>query len=487
MKILRKLFRIYRVCHILAVTGFAGLVVVISPGAFAADKPNILFIVADDQRNNLGCYGDPYAKTPNLDKLAAEGIMFSRAYCQYAMCGPSRASLLTGLRPDTVKVYDLNTTVRKHNPELLTLPQDFKNRGYFTRAIGKVFHPNIDDSESWNVPTFPGPEIVGTTSETSGTVGGLPDVTPGPGGGKRGPSWFAPDLPTEQFHDGIVTEEAIKALKNLKDRPFFLAVGYNRPHLPFVAPKEFFDLYSGAEPPLADNLFPPENVPDLALTASGELRQYRDIPATGPLSLAKTRELTLAYYACTSFVDAQVGRLLEELKLLELDDNTIVVFWGDHGFPLGENSIWAKHTNFEVATKAPLLFRVPGGKTSTTVESIVEFIDVYPTLTDLCGWNADRAQGKSLAAYINSSKQTASANDDAPTALSQARRKEGTGYSLRSDQYRYTEWRANGEKAIIARELYDHTTDPAENRNIAGDPANQAIMERMHTQINEKL
>jgi len=448
-------------------------------------KPNVLFIVADDQRTNLGCYGDPQAITPNFDKLAAAGIKFNRAYCQYAMCGPSRASILTGLRPDSIKVYDLHTKVRKYTPEVLTLPQDFKNRGYFTRAIGKVFHPGIDDPKSWSMPTFPGPEIVGTTSVTSGTVGGLPDVTPGPGGGKRGPSWFAPDLPEHEFHDGVITREVIKAMNDLKDRPFFLAVGYNRPHLPFVAPKKYFDLYGEKTLLLPENGFPPKDVPDIAMTQSGELRQYRDIPATGPLSLAKRQELTLAYYACTSFVDAQMGRLLDELKRLDLEKDTIVVFWGDHGFHLGEHSIWAKYTNFEVATRAPLILKVPSGRTTGTVTSVVEFVDVYPTLTELCGWRAEGTEGKSLAGYVTGALEDNITNGRG-LALSQVNRGDGMGYSLRTDRYRYTEWRR--EDGLIAeRELYDHMADHGENRNMAGEVDNEATMRELHEQIEEIL
>jgi len=448
-------------------------------------RPNVLFIVADDQRTNLGCYGDKNAITPNLDRLAAEGLRFNRAYCQYAMCGPSRASILTGLRPDTVKVYDLHTKVRKHTPEILTLPQDFKNRGYLTRAIGKIFHPGIDDEESWSVPTFPGPEIVGTTSVTSGTVGGLPDVTPGPAGGKRGPSWFAPDLPEEQFHDGVITREAVSVLRQLKDKPFFLAVGYNRPHLPFVAPKKYFDLYKGKDLPVAANDYAPKGVPEIAMSQFSELRQYRDIPATGPLSMGKARELTLAYYACMSFMDAQVGMLMDELVTLGLDDNTIVVFWGDHGYHLGEHGIWAKHTNFEAATRAPLILKVPGAKTSGTIESVVEFVDVYPTLAELCGWMPRGMEGESLAGYVSGSVKDSDTLSSG-TAVSQVNRGNGIGHTLRTDRFRYTEWKKK-DGTVMARELYDHKVDDGENRNVAESEANQSIISKLQEELEAIL
>jgi arylsulfatase A-like enzyme len=474
--------RFVSVIRITCVGAFAALVLSANGQPESAARPNVLFVVADDQRNNMGCYGDNHAKTPHLDRMAAEGTIFSRAYCQYAMCGPSRASLLTGLRPDVVKVYDLHTPVRRPNPDVLTLPQDFKNRGYHTRAIGKVFHPGTDDPESWSVPTFAGPEIVGTTHITSGTEGGLPDVTPGPGGGKRGPSWFAPNLPEDQIHDGVITREAIKALGELKDKPFFLAVGFNRPHLPFVAPKKYFDLYEGEELPVAENLHVPEGAPPIAITQSGELRQYRDIPTSGALSREKSRELTLAYYACTSFVDAQVGRLLDELERLGLDDETIVVFWGDHGFHLGENSLWAKYTNFETATRAPLMFRVPGGNTSTTVDAVVEFVDVYPTLAELCGWKPEDVHGDSLAGFIKGSKAGA---PDTGTALSQVNRGDGMGYSIRTHHYRYTEWRSKSGETT-ARELYNHVDDPGENVNLANDPAMMTVIDSLQEEL-EKL
>jgi arylsulfatase A-like enzyme len=453
----------------------------------AREKLNVLFIAVDDLRPELGCYGHPKVKSPNIDRLAARGMVFRRAYCQQAVSSPSRTSLLTGLRPDSTRVYDLRTHFRKHVPDVVTLPQHFKNHGYHSQAFGKIYHGafmhahiggKLDDPPSWSVPSWRGgpryyytPEGVRIARErfkprakklgvpvedwTKHFVRGLPTE--------------APEVPDSTLYDGQVAERGVQALRKLKDRPFFLALGFIKPHLPFVAPKRYWDLYDRSKIDLADNPFTPKGAPRLARTNWGELRAYHGVPRKGPVSDALARTLIHGYRACVSFVDAQIGRVLDELGRLGLRDRTLVVLWGDHGWKLGEHGMWCKHTNFELDARAPLILRAPGMKAAgEQTDALVEFVDIYPTLAELAGLSLPKhLEGASMVPLL--------AEPGRPwksAAFSQYPRGRTMGTSMRTDRYRLTVWhRRNAPEKVVATELYDHTKDPAENANVAGEPA----------------
>ncbi|MGH8701395.1 MAG: sulfatase, partial [Burkholderiales bacterium] len=357
---------------------------------------NVLFIAVDDLRPELGCYGVARVKSPNLDRLARRGLVFERAYCQQALCSPSRTSLMTGLRPDTTRVYDLNTHFRHNLPAAVTLPQYFKQHGYHTQSVGKIYHGGLDDPLSWSAPSWVPP-----LQEFSGeqVVPGMEFATPenkallrreweqDQRAGKRlkvepvvtdprtgiatkiaYPRYItgsaveeSPNDAEDLLPDGAIAAQAVATLREIKDQTFFLAVGIRKPHLPFVAPKKYFDLYPPVEQsPLAANPYPPKDVPKVALSPMGELRAYTDMPRVGTPSDAQARALIRGYLAATSYADAMVGRVLDELDRLGLRDKTIVVLWGDHGYQLGEHGQWCKHNNFEVSTRAPLIVSLPG-------------------------------------------------------------------------------------------------------------------------------
>ncbi len=464
--------------------------------ATAADKPNILFIASDDMRPELGCYGAKHIHSPNLDRLAARGTTFLRAYCQQAVCSPSRSSLMTGLRPDTIRIWDLATHFRDNEPDVVTVSQHFKNHGYHSERLGKIYHTghgNRDDKFSWSRTekylgaSRYGPEgsahIKRLLAEAKAKGVDLKDNRLRP----RGLPWEAPDVADEKLTDGMIAENAIKLMNELKDEPFFLAVGFLNPHLPFVAPKKYWDLYDPASIELADNPYAPKGSPEFAMTTWGELRKYYDIPAKGPLTDEQARSMIHGYYAAISYVDAQVGRLLDELDRLGLAENTIVVFWGDHGWKLGEHGGWCKHTNFELDARVPLIFSAPQQKAAgQTSRALVEFVDIYPTLCDLAGLPiSEDLEGLSVAPLLDT--------PDLPwksAAFSQyprsANGKKVMGYSMRTDRYRFTRWEhRNDPEKVAAVEIYDHRTDPDENTNIAADPANAALVERLTKQYSK--
>lgn len=435
----------------------------------AAEKLNVLFIAVDDLRPELGCYGGKVI-SPNLDKLAARGMIFERAYCQQAVCSPSRTSLLTGRRPDTTKVYDLETHFRKNLPDVVTLPEFFKQNGYHTQSFGKIYHGSLDDPQSWSVPhtrnqanQYASAEIRADIKKRGGMVGEV-------GGRAKGPAWEIADVSSDsELPDGDIADKAIAAMREVKDKPFFLAVGFMKPHLPFVAPKRFFEKYPLESIELSPNPNTPADAPEVALTNFAELRGYSDMPkGKTPVTEQQAKELRRAYYASASFMDSQAGRVLDELDKLGLRENTIVILWGDHGWHLGDEGMWCKHTNFEVATRAALMISVPGmkhagGKTA----ALVEFVDIYPSLVELAGMKLpDGLEGTSFAPLLD--EPTCSWK---PAAFSQYPRpnQKAMGYTMRTKKYRYTEWQSTEDKSVVARELYDHETDPLETRNIAGD------------------
>ena len=427
-------------------------------------RMNVLFIATDDLRANLGCYGDPVAITPNIDRLAGQGVLFDRAYCQQALCNPSRASLLTGLRPDTLRVWNLPTHFRETRPDVVTLPQHFKNQGYFTQNVGKIFHnwrTKIQgDPVSWSVPS-----VLHFASHSMD----VPEIDGGelPMNVARAKGLEARDVPDEAYFDGRVAAEAIKALRHVHtgDKPFFLGVGFWKPHAPFNAPKRYWDLYRRGDIPAVTNPSMPAGAPGWAAHTSAEgLATIAHDPEA-------MRELRHGYYAAISYLDVQVGKVIDELDRLGLTDSTIVVFWSDHGFHLGEHGLWGKTSNFELDARVPLIISAPGFPRGGRSSSLVELLDIYPTLVDLCGLPAvEGLEGLSMKPVLRDGAATIKA-----AAFTQHTRPSHTavpgevmGYSMRTDHYRYTEWREWGSGLVLGIELYDHDTDADETSNQAG-------------------
>ncbi|MDI1250247.1 MAG: sulfatase [Lacunisphaera sp.] len=479
----------------------------------APKRPNILFIAVDDLRPELGAYGKDYIKSPNIDRIAKAGVTFNRAYCQQAVCSPTRSSLMTGTRPDTTQVWDLVTHFRVALPNVVTLGQHFKNHGYFVQGMGKIYHGNLADDATWSVPlTTPKavryalPENVKLDQrqyeiepDDAGKGRGKkknappaeksPDGPPSTGLNSRGPAFEAADVPDDTFQDGKVAELAITTLREMsqKKEPFFLAVGFIKPHLPFVAPKKYWDLYDPAKIELAPNKFRAQGAPEYAILPGGELRNYDGIPVDSiPDPLA--RQLKHGYYAAISYMDAQLGKVLDELDRLGLRENTIIVLWGDHGWKLGEHDAWCKHTTTENDTNAPLLLSAPGMKAvGARSNALVEFVDIYPTLTELAGLPLPaHLEGVSMKPLLDQPDRPwkTAAFSQYPRSRAQAKVENGLmGYSMRTDRYRFTVWVDRKDHSKIdAIELYDHQGDPLENNNIARNPANTELVEKLMAQ-----
>jgi iduronate 2-sulfatase len=472
---------------------FTFLAVIGSLGAQPVKK-NILFIAVDDLRTELGCYGIDQIKTPNIDRLARQGVVFNRAYCQQAVSSPTRTSLLTGLRPDVTKIYDLETHFRTTIPDVITLPQYFKSQGYYTTSFGKIYHAGLDDPLSWSeklkVPGYSmyalpaNKELV--ASKKKAQAGKTSANAVAQYNALLGPAYECADVPDNIYGDGVITDCAVALLKEkrMKESPFFLAVGFFKPHLPFVAPKKYWDLYDGDKIDMAKNPFPPENVPKIALTEWTELRAYEDIPQLGPLTEGQARKLKQGYYACVSYTDAQIGRLLDELDRQGLTNNTIIILWGDHGWKLGEHGMWSKHTNFEDDTHAPLICSFPGQKTKGShANGLVEFVDIYPSLCELAGLPLpSHLQGKSFVPLLESPNLPGK-----EAAFSQfPRGKKIMGYSMRTDRYRYTEW-VDTNKKVTAHELYDHQIDPLENKNVADVSENAGLVKELAGKLGKYM
>ena len=460
----------------------AGGLAVSAAGA-AAERPdplNVLFIAVDDLRPELGCYGVPLVKTPHIDRLAARGLLFDRAYCQQAFCNPSRASLLTGRRPDTTGAYDLETDFRTRLPDVVTLPQHFMQHGYHSQGLGKIFHNRKDDAPSWSVP-FVDPQLEHSIYGPAGREATTQRQRAAREAGKpwrwidgvRGPVTEAADVADEDLPDGKTATRAVALLGELRDRPFFLAVGFHKPHLPFVAPRRYWDLYSPDELALATNPEPGRAAPPCAFHDwTAELRGYEGVPDEGPMSEDQARRLLHGYLAAISYADAQVGRVLEALDRNGLADRTVVVLWSDHGWHLGDHGLWGKQTVFERATRVPLVIAIPGQPTAgRRTAALVELVDLYPTLAELCHLPVPEGlEGTSLAPLLTDPdrpwKQAAFSQQPADLpGYGQA-----MGRSVRTDRYRFTEWTVPG-RDFHAAELYDYQTDPLEAVNRAGDPS----------------
>lgn len=450
-------------------------------------KYNVLFIAVDDLRPELGCYGHPVVKSPQIDRLAKSGLRFNRAYCQQAVCSPSRTSLLTGLRPDTTKVYDLQTHFRKTIPNVVTLPELFKRHGYHTVGLGKIFHGGLDDAQSWSEPAEVARRKIQATVVEQAAPANPAGASPLPANSQKKyiDPWLASDYPDEKLRDGMMAEQAVDALRRLRDKPFFLATGFLKPHLPFVSPKKYWDLYAPETIRPAKNPFPPRGAPDYALSSWGELRSYRGMPDKGPLSPEQARQAVHGYYAAVSYTDALIGKLLDELERLKLRDKTIVILWGDHGWHLGEHGLWCKHTNYEVATRAPLIISVPGQTTAGEASNaLVEFVDIYPTLCELCGIAAPAAlEGTPFTPLLKNPARPwkKAAFSQYPRNIS--RQGAGMGYAMRTERYRFVEWRVPG-KDFREYELYDHQADPGEDVNLARRPESAALVRKLAEELH---
>lgn len=449
-------------------------------------RPNVLFLAVDDLRPQLGCYGHPQMVTPRLDALAASGTRFDRAYCMIPVCGASRASVMTGLRPTANRFRSWDCWAERDAPQAVPLNTHFTQLGYRAISLGKVFHQNLDHADGWSETPWR-PE--GSVSYCDCYL--LPEsleierqhreaAPRGPNARHRGPAYEAAEVADEAYSDGLVVQRAMVEMRRLADQqqPFFLAVGFIRPHLPFLAPTRYWELYDFDQIRLPDNYRPPKDCPPEALHGWGELRAYAGIAQRGPLPDETARRLIHGYYACVSYVDALIGRLLDELDALGLDDNTIVVLWGDHGWQLGEHGLWCKHSCFETSMHSPLIVRAPGLPAAIEVRELVEFIDIYPSLCELAGLPLpEHLDGTSFVRWMGGEERSA------PT---EALGRYGRGETLRTDRYRYTEYLdANGRRR--ARMLYDHQVDPHETVNIAEHPEHRELVQRLSERLQARL
>jgi iduronate 2-sulfatase len=438
----------------------------------AADKPNVLFIISDDLNCDLGCYGHKTVRSPNIDALAESGVRFDRAYVQYSVCNPSRTSFLTGLRPTTTKITDNATHFRRSIPDVVALPQLFRQNGYEVAGLGKVFHRGLspdDEKHEMDDPKSFDRVFYGKATAT-GLKGDGRNMT---GGKLPWCRWLAADGTDADQPDGQLADEAVKVLGQKRDKPLFLAVGFYRPHDPFIAPKKYFDLYDRAKlelPAAAPKGYTPPFPHSIGGGAFKEaFDQFTD---------ADRREFLHAYYAGVSFLDAQVSKLLNALKANNLDGNTVVVFAGDHGYELGVRNWWNKNTLFERSCRTPLIVRDPAAKgNGKTTAAITEFIDLYPTLAARCGMK-DVPKNLEGAEFRKLLDDPATAHKDA--AVTVVQRGKFLGRSIRTDQYRYTDW-DGGRKGS---ELYDHTADPDEWKNLATDPKHADTVSKLRKQLD---
>ena len=459
----------------------AGLAATAAPLVSAPRKrPNVLFIASDDLNTCLGTYGHPVVRTPNIDRIARNGVRFDRAYCQYSLCSPSRSSLLTGMAPDTTKVYDLQKHFRETLPDVLTLPQLFQKNGYFAARAGKIYHYGVpgqigtnglDDPPSWNQVVNPN-GVDHTREEPL-----LTHLTPQRTGLGSTVAFHASSEPDEKHTDGILAGAVVRMMEEHRSEPFFLGAGFYRPHCPYIAPARYFDRI----PLDRIDLVPFE---EAEMHMAPRWAYFNTDPNMG-MTPEQRRLGMRAYFAAIEFMDAQVGKLLDTLDRLKLAENTVIVFWGDNGYQLGEHGQWMKQTNFEAAARIPLLFSGPGiHARGRGCSRPVELLDIYPTLAEVCG--LDHAppdlQGRSLAPLL----ANPGGSWDSP-AISQmqrrARERSVMGYSLRTARYRYTEWEFGAEGA----ELYDYQKDPREVHNIAADPSTASIRLQLREQLRSAI
>jgi len=442
----------------------------------ASEKPNVLFIAVDDLRPEIGCYGSEVMETPNLDRLAERSVIFTKAYCNVPVCGASRASLMTGLRPTPERFLNYLTRADEDAPDVPTLAEHFRNNGYRTATLGKILHHADDSLESWthrlwpeNAETYALPKNRGKNDLVKKSRA-------------RGAPVESADVPDDFYKDGQIAQRAAEGLKDFasKPEPFFLAVGFYKPHLPFVAPQKYWETY-GTTDNTPQDYFVPKGAPGVAIHSFGELRAYAGIPQSGPVSDDMAERLVQGYRACVSYTDRNVGVLLDELDRLDLTANTIIVLWGDHGWNLGEHTLWCKHSCFETSMRVPLYFSAPmdeGVKKNAKSDSLAEFVDIYPTLCDLAELSKpDHLQGTTLLPVLKDPE--AKVKDFAVGRWI-------NGETVTDGRYRFTSYRGkNGRE--FATMLYDHRTDPNENVNFADDPQHAEIVSRLRAEINRTL
>lgn len=506
-------------------TIIATLGLVMLPIVAQSEKKNVLFIAVDDLKPVLGCYGDKVVKTPNIDKLAKQGVVFTNNHCQQAVCAPSRASLMTGTRPDNTKVWDLKTQMRNKNPDIITMPQYFKSQGYFTTGTGKIYDKRsvdrYNDKISWSEKflfggdeslydeNFKNPVLKLYQSDKTRRIARKYTLEAKEKGLKGykvkkyvlariKPSVENADVSDHAYIDGVIALTAVEKLQRLtsQKRPFFLAVGFKRPHLPFVAPKKYWDMYDRKNIPIAEYQLQSKNGPDLAYHSSGEIRSYTDIPNIGSfsdvdknaLTRDKQRELIHGYYACVSYIDAQIGKLMKALDESGERENTVIVLWGDHGWHLGDHGLWCKHSNFEQATRAPLIFSGAGVKASVN-NSPVEFVDIFPTLCEMSGvYKPSFLHGKSLKPILSGKSEKVK-----DYSVSQFKRARRVGYAFRDNRYRYVVWLSRSiynpvpykKDQIFTTELYDYKNDPLEKVNVTDDIKYKKVRKMMHKYAEE--
>ncbi len=445
----------------------------------AKSPPNVLFIAVDDLRPQLACYGQTQMKTPHFDALAKRSVLFERAYCMVPTCGASRASLMTSLRPTPKRFVTYTARADKEAPQAVTLNTLFKRNGYTTISLGKIFHFPDDNVDGWSekpwrpaTSDYQDPQAV--KQAIAAQKAKYPKRTK-----IRGMAYEAADRLDDNYRDHQTANKAIDYLNRFAkepESPFFLAVGFFKPHLPFCAPKKYWDLYAIDTIDIPDNYGPPKNAPDGAVHSSGELRAYAGIPPKGPVDRETARHLIHGYYACVSFIDAQLGRLLATLDETGLSQNTIIVLWGDHGWQLGEHGMWNKHSCFETSMHTPLFISMPGIKPAR-VASLTEFIDIYPTLCELTSiQHPQHVQGTSVVRWMKNPSLPGK-----PAAVGRYR----LGDTIRSDQYRYSEYRdKNGAGKLTGRMLYDHSSDPNENTNVVDDKESRSTVKLLAEQLD---
>ncbi|MEW6306819.1 MAG: sulfatase [Verrucomicrobiota bacterium] len=446
------------------------LVVGVALAGRAAEKLNVLFIISDDLCNALACYGHPLVKSPNIDALARRGVKFERAYCQYPLCNPSRASLLTGRRPNVTRVTTNAPRFREAIPDTVTLPELFKQNGYFVARVGKLYHygvptqigtDGLDDPQSWT-------KVVNPRGRDKDEESKIFSLTPGTYGGTL--SWLAADGTDEEQTDGIGAAAAIKLLEENKDRPFFLAMGFYRPHTPYVAPKKYFDMY-----PLEKIKLPEVPAGHREAGPAGAFGSAK--PEQDRMTDQQRKEAIQAYHAATTFMDAQVGRVVSALDRLKLADKTVIVFTSDHGYHLGEHGLWQKMSVFENSARVPMIVVAPKAKANgKSAGAPVELVDLYPTLADLCGLAAPSyLDGKSLRPILNDATKSVK-----PGAFTQVQRG-GPGYSVSDGRYRYIEW--DGGKG--GAQLYDIQNDPQEFKNLVNDAKHADTVARLKKLVQQ--
>ncbi len=460
----------------------------------ASDQRNVLLICSDDMRPQLGCYGDPTVKSPNIDRLARRGMVFEQSYVQQALCSPSRISMLSGRYPATTQIFEIGRNLRETMPDITTVPQHFKNHGYHCRSFGKVYHVGIDDEASWSEPAWhskkPRYGAIGQAALEARRKEYAASKTKPPARGQggifyAGPAFEATDLGDDDLLDGDTAARGIEQLREYAkrpDQPFFLAVGFANPHVPWVAPQKYWDLYDRASLPLARNEFPPKDAPAFAATSGQDFRWYGNVPA-GPLDEPFKRACLHGYLAAISYVDALVGRLLDTLEETGQSRNTIVVFWTDHGYYMGEHNWWgAKHNNYEGATRNAMIIATPGQNTAgQKTRALAQAVDIGPTLIELCGLPAaDGLEGRSLKPVLDD--PSAAVHD---AAFSWYPKAGYLGVAMRTDRWRFVEWTKPGQPPV--HELYDQHADPQNDVNLSGHAEHAEVIRSLSAQLRARF